>query len=310
MRDKNILYLGFFAVWAITVTIILSSLAPSLESKPQPSEKVVVQKVVEKVECCTPTIPPSLVITEDEGGILYTPANDTLSGKVVRVIDGDTFTINIDDQERRVRMVAIDAPESTQPGGEESTQFLSDQLLDKELTLTIYGTDRYDRLVASVPYNDSTLNELMVSSGYAWFVPDYAFGLDYSEQQAKAIKEKVGLWASDNHIPPSLYRKLYNSGAYGKSLLTSGFFVWSDGTLHNANCTAFRPRTRWDGLSPYTNCSRCGGTIFDPVVLGVSLPADSKDQPKAAPVSQPQSPYSPYTMFNPFNVFCPTCNVR
>ena len=48
-------------------------------------------------------------------------------GVISRVSDGDTVTFVPDDKsedEWKIRLAEIDAPESDQPGGKESTQFL------------------------------------------------------------------------------------------------------------------------------------------------------------------------------------------
>ena len=50
-------------------------------------------------------------------------AQDTpvLTGSVIKVIDGDTITVQLQSGPIKVRLDAIDAPESNQPGGNAAT---------------------------------------------------------------------------------------------------------------------------------------------------------------------------------------------
>lgn len=95
--------------------------------------------------------------------------------EVTRVSDGDTITVEKDGVERKIRFCGIDAPESNQPGGRESKEFLAGVIRDGggKVGLTFVEEDRYGRSVAEVwsapgQFEEQLLNSLLIASGYAW----------------------------------------------------------------------------------------------------------------------------------------------
>ncbi len=130
--------------------------------------------------------------------------------KVIKVGDGDTITVqDIQTYEKfKVRLYGIDAPESDQRSGTQSKQFLSDQILNREVILDIKNTDRYKRKVAVIYLNDVNVNELMVKEGWAWWYQAYAKkDLVYKELQDQAQAKKRGMWSKKGNTPPWEYRK-------------------------------------------------------------------------------------------------------
>ena len=72
---------------------------------------------------------------------------DTVS--CTAVIDGDTIRL---DTGETVRLIGIDAPELSQPGGELSRQYLAQMILGKKITLDrgCEDRDKYNRLLRFV----------------------------------------------------------------------------------------------------------------------------------------------------------------
>ena len=78
---------------------------------------------------------------------------------VTEVVDGDTFYLGNGD---KVRMLGINTPESGRPYAQEATDFLTNMILGKEVTLVNDSknsdSDSYGRLLAHVYVNDTSVN--------------------------------------------------------------------------------------------------------------------------------------------------------
>jgi endonuclease YncB( thermonuclease family) len=72
----------------------------------------------------------------------------TLTGRVIRVADGDTITILDNNKvQYRIRLAGIDAPERKQPYGNKSRQNLSDHVAGRYVVVEYNKRDRYDRIL-------------------------------------------------------------------------------------------------------------------------------------------------------------------
>ena len=129
--------------------------------------------------------------------------------KVVKVVDGDTISVNINGVNTSVRMIGIDTPETVDPrktvqcfGQEASNKaksILSNQMVQLELDSSQGKYDKYDRLLAYVfLIGGINFNELMIKEGYAY---EYTYSIPYKYQSAfksaqkEAQANKRGLWA-------------------------------------------------------------------------------------------------------------------
>lgn len=141
-----------------------------------------------------------------------------LQGRVIRIADGDTFTLSVGGRQEKIRMASIDAPELTksheqpgQPLAQASKDALAKLIAGKTLTLDCYERDRYDRNVCDVPLNSGrTANQQQVASGMAWantegrgkFMRDAAL----QELQEQARQAKLGIWGQAGAIKPWVWR--------------------------------------------------------------------------------------------------------
>lgn len=132
----------------------------------------------------------------------------TIKGKVVRVSDGDTFTVlTANNKQERVRMLWIDAPEKSQPYGDASRQFLADIIVGKIIEVNCTDKDRYGRNLGYVVINDTNINELMLEKGYAWHYKQFDKNADRARLEQQARANKLGLWREKAPIAPWLYRR-------------------------------------------------------------------------------------------------------
>jgi endonuclease YncB( thermonuclease family) len=140
-----------------------------------------------------------------------------LTGKVIRVADGDTITLRGDHANHRIRLASIDAPEKGsgskrpgQPYGNASRQFLAEQVSGKTLTLDCYETDRYGRHICDIPLGDYTANQLLVYAGMAWAnrqgKDKYLRDRSLLQLQQDARDNKRGLWAEPGAVAPWQWR--------------------------------------------------------------------------------------------------------
>ena len=134
---------------------------------------------------------------------------DTLLGKAVRILDGDTVEV-LDARKRthRVRLAGIDAPESKQPFGAKAKRALSSLVAGETVAVDWHKRDRYDRLVGKIMLDGADVNLALVRAGYAWWYREYAGEQSpsdrrlYEAAEKEARREGVGLWADPRPIAP------------------------------------------------------------------------------------------------------------
>ena len=79
----------------------------------------------------------------------------------------------------------------------------------KEVTLQIYGTDKYGRTLADVLLPDGThVNYALVKEGWCWWYRKYAPGnAELEKIESEAREAQRGLWADPHLVPPWEWRK-------------------------------------------------------------------------------------------------------
>ena len=88
------------------------------------------------------------------------------SGRVTRIVDGDTFWIS--GQSVRIRIWGLDAPETGQPGGAAATAELSRLIAGEALHCRQRDIDRYGRIVGQCFLPDGRdITAAMIASGTA-----------------------------------------------------------------------------------------------------------------------------------------------
>jgi micrococcal nuclease len=135
-------------------------------------------------------------------------AEKTLPLKVIGVHDGDTITgLTAANEQVKVRLDAIDAPELKQPFGQVAKKALSDKVFGKQVTVTTKKKDRYGRTVGHVLLGKRDINLEMLEEGMAWHYRQYSRNrrLQQAEDEAKA--KKKGLWSDPNPAAPWDWRK-------------------------------------------------------------------------------------------------------
>jgi endonuclease YncB( thermonuclease family) len=138
---------------------------------------------------------------------------ETLTGRVVAVADGDTITV-IDtlNQQHKIRLTGIDAPEKKQAFGQVSKQHLADHVFGKQVSVEWFKHDKYQRILGKVLVGGQDANLEQVKAGLAWHYVKYAAEQPpadrrlYSEAEGKARLNRVGLWRDSSPVPPWDFR--------------------------------------------------------------------------------------------------------
>ena len=131
-------------------------------------------------------------------------------GRVMGVLDGDSIIIlEQGGVEHTIRLFGIDAPERGQPHAEVAKRFLAGKLAHQSVGVVVQGRDRYGRSTGTVYLGEHNINLLLVAEGHAWWYRYYAphdHLLEAAEKSAR--KERAGLWAGENPVPPWEWRRV------------------------------------------------------------------------------------------------------
>jgi len=148
---------------------------------------------------------------------LSLPASaDSLTGKVVKITDGDTlYVLDANYKEHKIRLAGIDAPERKQAYGLASRKHLASLVAGKQVTVEYQKRDRYGRIVGKVLLDgiDACLEQ--VKAGFAWHYKKYQHEQSaedrrlYADAEIRARDDRLGLWRENNPNPPWEYRRLY-----------------------------------------------------------------------------------------------------
>ena len=145
------------------------------------------------------------------GTIAALEAGEPLTGRVVRVIDGDTIAVRIDKKVLTVRYIGINTREAKMPadsmiaGPTEAAEFNRALVLGQTVRLEMdqQEKDAQGRTLAYVYVGDLMVNAEMVANGYASvaITPPNAMHEDMLQQlQRQARLLKVGRWRDSPYI--------------------------------------------------------------------------------------------------------------
>jgi endonuclease YncB( thermonuclease family) len=150
---------------------------------------------------------------------LFVAANSgaaELSGRVIGIADGDTFTLlTADKQQIKIRLAEIDAPENGQPYGNKSKQALSGLIFGKDVRVVVQTKDRYGRTVGRPYVGDLDICAEMVRMGDAWAYREYLIDKSLLTLESDAKATERGLWglSEAKNMPPWQWRREGNQEA-------------------------------------------------------------------------------------------------
>ena len=132
----------------------------------------------------------------------------SFTGKLVKVLDGDTVEVMHDGKPESIRLAQIDCPEKGQPFGQAAKEYVLGVAALKIVTVQVETVDRYGRTVGEVLLPDgANLNKQIVGAGFAWQYKRYSKDPEYAELEAGARATRLGLWQDKSPIPPWEWRR-------------------------------------------------------------------------------------------------------
>ena len=139
---------------------------------------------------------------------------EQLTGKVIKVTDGDTVNVLTSDNEtHRIRLSGIDAPEKKQAFGNRSKQALAELIDEKTVSVEFNKLDKYQRVVGKIMFNGQDVNLRQIKLGLAWHYKKYEKEQDVEDRSIYANAEyiaqvvKAGLWFDANPTAQWDFRK-------------------------------------------------------------------------------------------------------
>ena len=137
----------------------------------------------------------------------------TLHAQVVGVSDGDTLTaLDASHRQWKIRLAGIDAPEKSQPLGQQSKQALSDRVHGRQVVIDAGKTDRYGRTIGKVWVDGRDANLAQIRDGLAWHYKKYeseqtmADRFEYAHAESDARQHRRGVWRLPEPVAPWDYR--------------------------------------------------------------------------------------------------------
>lgn len=148
------------------------------------------------------------------------------AAKVIAVLDGDTLLVLRAGKPVKLRLAEIDAPEvghagaggkppnsqDAQPYGVAAQKSLEDMVMGKQVRVSSRAVDDYGRIVALVSIDGLDVNREQVRRGMAWEYSRFHFNRELMALQREAQQARRGLWAGEEIIEPSQWRKQHPSG--------------------------------------------------------------------------------------------------
>jgi endonuclease YncB( thermonuclease family) len=131
-----------------------------------------------------------------------------ITGKVIKVHDGDTITVLEGRAQHKIRLDGIDCPELGQAYGRRAREFTSTLVYGNQVKVIYSERDRYDRVLGMVyTMGGANLNHELVRAGLAWHYKYYSQDKKLAALEKAARKANRGLWKDKSPVPPWQFRQ-------------------------------------------------------------------------------------------------------
>ncbi|MBC1373810.1 thermonuclease family protein [Listeria booriae] len=132
---------------------------------------------------------------------------------LVKVVDGDTLKVNYQGQEKTIRLLLMDTPESVKPGtpvqpfAKEASERMKQLVWNKALTIEFdvgERNDKYGRLLAYVYADGVMLQKTLIQEGLARvayvYPPNTRYLSELEKAQAEAKSERKKIWSRAGYV--------------------------------------------------------------------------------------------------------------
>lgn len=139
---------------------------------------------------------------------------EIVQGRVIGITDGDTLTLlDETNQQHKIRLAGIDAPEKAQAFGQKAKQSLSALAFNLQATADCRKRDRYRREICVVTVGGKDVGLEQVQIGMAWWYRQFMISQTFKEQaeyeqaESSAKSDRRGLWGGLDLTPPWEWRR-------------------------------------------------------------------------------------------------------
>jgi endonuclease YncB( thermonuclease family) len=129
------------------------------------------------------------------------------SALCVRVIDGDSLVLLLDNGEVEARLRGIDAPERGQPFADRARRALVELVAGQIVEHEVRGSDRYGRVLVRLWVSGTEVNTELVRRGLAWYFMRYSDDPALAAAEREARVGRAGLWSEPDPVPPWAWRE-------------------------------------------------------------------------------------------------------
>ncbi|HZW25271.1 MAG TPA: thermonuclease family protein [Gallionella sp.] len=192
--------------------------------------------------------------------------SQVFTAEVIAVLDGDTLLVTRGGKPVKLRLAEIDAPEKAQPYGTAAQKSLAELAMGKRVQVESRAVDDYGRIVAMVSVAGLNVNREQVRRGLAWEYSRFHSNRELMALQREAQQARRGLWAGEDIVEPSQWRKQHPSASF----VASPAAVSSVVTPPRAGVAADEAGCGKARCSMMTSCAearryyaRCGGKPMD-----------------------------------------------
>ncbi len=159
-------------------------------------------------------------------------SQNTFTGKVVGVSDGDTVSVMLDGKAERIRLAGIDCPESHQDFGRVATKYVSERIFGAVVEVRWKNRDRYGRIIGDIHYGEGKwLNHELVEAGLAWHYKQYSKDARLAKAEVEARAAKRSLWSRTDAVAPWEFRRGGAVKGAGEGASVSTITEDKDGTI-------------------------------------------------------------------------------